>query len=124
MKVIQEENWDEIDDKLTKEISRSIDHMIENKNEDLQQYSFWIYKKWSQIIDNIDTSDGFFVMKVAATLSAEIATAQQQADKCERSLSLFSSKKKRASAVFDAVAQGARQVFKENQSKLLPFGGG
>ena len=124
MKVIQEENWDEIDDKLTKEISRSIDHMIENKNEDLQQYSFWIYKKWSQIIDNIDTSDGFFVMKVAATLSAEIATAQQQADKFERSLSLFSSKKKRASAVFDAVAQGARQVFKENQSKLLPFGGG
>lgn len=124
MKAIQEENWDKVDYKLTKEISKSIDYMIENKDKDLQQYSFWVYKKWAEIIDNIDTSDGFFVMKVAATLSASASAAQQQADKFERSLNPFSlSKNKRASAVFDAVAQGTMQVFKENESKLLPFGG-
>jgi hypothetical protein len=124
MTVIQEENWVEVDVKLTKVISNSCGQMIENKNEDLQQYSFWVYKKWAEIIDNIDTSDGFFVMKVAATLSASVSAAQQQADKFERSLNPFSlSKNKRKSAVLDAVAQGARQVFKENESKLLPFGG-
>ena len=63
-------------------------------------------------------------MKVAATLSAEISTAQQQADKFEGSFSLFSAKKKRASAVFYAIAEGAMQVFKENESKLMPFGKG
>jgi len=119
METVNEDNWEVIDKRWDAQLSKSIDFMIDNRSEDLEQYTLWIYNRWSEILDNLDEEDVFFVMKVAATLAAEVNSAQKHADKFSSSAGLLSFKKKRSADVFNALAQGVRQAARENRSKLM-----